>query len=367
MTVTSASVAELWSLETLGIRDPTDVKTRKEREIEVQNHFEQTVKRNSGGRYSVNIPWIDGRMEISTNRDVAFRRLESTTRKLNSLGKFEDYSAIFQAWEEEGIISRVETEIEKRPGRIHYLPHRAVLKPESKTTPVRPVFDASCKVGRTPSLNDCLEKGPNLLELIPSILMRFRMGRIGVTSDIRKAFLIIELNEEDRDSVRFLWWDDPMKKSLTEFRHNRVVFGMNYSPFLLGAVMNRHLDRAEPQHPELVPKLKSSLYVDNCVLPLNTGEEYGRFKTVATELMAGAQMELRQWEHTGDQTAERMTSVLGLKWDKSDDALLCVSVPIEMPVKITKRIILSQLHQIFDPLGFLSPVLLIPKLLLQEA
>jgi len=45
----------------------------------------------------------------------------------------------------------------------YYLPHRAVFKPDSQTTPVRPVFDASCKTNRKPSLNELLEKGPNLI------------------------------------------------------------------------------------------------------------------------------------------------------------------------------------------------------------
>ena len=34
-------------------------------------------------------------------------------------------------------------------------------------TKVRPVFDASCRGKNAPLLNDCLQKGPNLLEHIP--------------------------------------------------------------------------------------------------------------------------------------------------------------------------------------------------------
>lgn len=52
-------------------------------------------------------------------------------------------------------------------------------------------------------MNVCIEKGPNLVELIPSILNRFRVGKITdsrkVVEDIRKAFLQIFLNEKDKD------------------------------------------------------------------------------------------------------------------------------------------------------------------------
>src|SRR5438132_3738692 len=53
--------------------------------------------------------------------------------------------------------------------RGYYLRHRPVIKEESRRTKVRPVFDASAHRKHEPSLNDCLEKGPNLLELIPDI------------------------------------------------------------------------------------------------------------------------------------------------------------------------------------------------------
>ena len=87
------------------------------------------------------------------------------------------------------------------------IPHRAVFKPESKTTPVRPVFDASCQTGRAPSLNQCMETEPNLLQIIPPILLGFQEEQIGVIADIRKTFKMIEVKEQDCDFLWFLWWD----------------------------------------------------------------------------------------------------------------------------------------------------------------
>lgn len=63
------------------------------------------------------------------------------------------------------------------------------------TTKIRPVFAASSKAKGCLSLNYCLEKRPNLIEQIPPILMRFSENKIGVTSDIEKAFLQISLDE----------------------------------------------------------------------------------------------------------------------------------------------------------------------------
>lgn len=125
------------------------------------------------------------------------RRLDSTIKKLKADGIKEAYDQVLKDWITEGIIEVVPQS--ERNNSAHYLPHRAVIK-ESSTTPIRPVFDASAKEKNMPSLNQCLETGINLIKTIPSILLKFRKEKIGVVSDIRKAFPQIGLNKKDRFS-----------------------------------------------------------------------------------------------------------------------------------------------------------------------
>ncbi|GFY24035.1 integrase_H2C2 domain-containing protein [Trichonephila clavipes] len=134
-----------------------------------------------------------------------FDQVQSEIRSLKSLGinsetyekvgKSSDYEEVFNEWENEDIIEKVEShqEIDEE----HYLPHRPVFK-ENSTTKVRPVFDGSAKEKNSPSINDCLEKGPNLIELIPSLINRFRFGKFGVIADIKKAFLQIGVNSKEK-------------------------------------------------------------------------------------------------------------------------------------------------------------------------
>ena len=160
------------------------------------------------------------------------------------------------------------------------------------------MFDASYKKGRSPSLNELLEKGPNLLELLPTILLRFRENRIGVTADIRKAFQMIEVDVIDRDFLRFLWWEDLATRKLKAYRHKRVAFGVNCSPFLLAAVIELHLKSVGGEQAALAGKLLNSLYVDNRATSVEPSEEYEQFKRQATEIMSEAKMHLRNWECT---------------------------------------------------------------------
>ncbi|GFW78124.1 uncharacterized protein TNCV_135941 [Trichonephila clavipes] len=127
--------------------------------------------------------------------------LQVTTHKLKKENLFKEYGDVFKEWKPEGIIKEVPKEELKSVS--HYLPHRHVVKPDS-TTKFRPVFNASSKQRGTVSLKDCLEKGFNLIELIPSMLARFRLYIFGVSADIRKVFLQISLYQQDRNFLRFL-------------------------------------------------------------------------------------------------------------------------------------------------------------------
>ena len=94
-----------------------------------------------------------------------------------------------------------------------------------------------------PSLNEFFKAGPCLLPEILDILVRFRAYKYGLTSDIKAAFLNIREVEEDRDLLRFLWIAniEENESDVTVKRFTSVVFGLNCSPFLLGATIKDHM------------------------------------------------------------------------------------------------------------------------------
>ncbi|UYV76227.1 hypothetical protein LAZ67_13003093 [Cordylochernes scorpioides] len=361
MTISESSITNLWNLDVLGIMDPIEVNQRDQRDALARRHFLKTVQHSVSGRYVVSLPWTVEKAKIADNRE--------TTKKLISLNLYEDYDDIFRGWLDDGIIEKVPAE--QHDAEAFYLPHRPVVKLSSGTTPIRPVFDASSKVYRSPSLNDCLEKGPNLIEMIPNLMLRFRNGKFGVVADIKKAFLQIEVNERDRDYLRFLWYSQNGEKTEV-FRHRRVVFGVNCSPFILGAVIEYHLSNVRPEHKPLAQRLQKSFYVENLVTSVNSFEELKDLKLAATSIMENSRMELSRWEHSLDVASDtypferaEISKVLGICWDKREDCFSC-EIPVAIPPKITKRSILSCLAQIYDPIGFLSPILIKPKIILQK-
>lgn len=374
MLVNDMNVSNLWKLDLLGITDPTETKTKTVIEQETDRFFQETLKMDAEGRYEVKLPWKESHPDISTNHEIAAKRLESTIKKLEKDGFYKEYDEVLQEWVQEGVIEQVP---QHELGNVkHYLPHRHVVK-ESSTTKVRPVFDASAHVQREPSLNDCLEKGCNMIEKIPPLLLRFRLKQIGVVADIRRAFLQISVCPDDRNYLCFLWKDQSGKTVV--FRHRRVVFGVVCSPYQLNAVIHHHLNK-ELEKSQLggskyskntIETLMNSFYVDNTVTSLHDENTLNTFITEAKALMAEGKFDLRGWESTDlslEPSVEKpLTNVLGLLWDSKQDTLQVNGDTFKpLPSKITKRSILSVAHTVYDPIGFTCPVMLTPKLILRE-
>lgn len=365
------SVPDFWNLEILGIQDPVHIQSKQEKEAEVLSSFKESVCRNEENRYEVQLPWKDGHDDLLDNREIAVRRLESATNKLAKCGKFQDYDNILQEWLQAGIIEPAPSS-SCNSNNTHYLPHRAVSKETSLTTKLRPVFDASAKDKNGMSLNAGLEKGMNFIDKIPDLLIGFRKGAIGVSADIAKAFLQISIFPDDRDYLRFLWWNDYEQREIIEYRHCRVVFGLTSSPFLLSATIQHHLEQINSEYKNTADILSSSFYVDNLITSQDSEEATLNFIEEAKSIMQDAKFDLRQWVTSPlkiNETEKRVVSVLGIMWDTATDELFCNSQALPQPSqigKLNKRNILSLTQRIFDPVGILCPITIVPRLILQE-
>ncbi|GFX64357.1 integrase catalytic domain-containing protein [Trichonephila clavipes] len=259
------------------LSDPSEQKTKEELHKASMEHFLRTVKVDKEERFFVSLPWLDNHLPLPDNFNLAFKGLQVTTHKLKKETCLSNMGDVFKEWKREGIIEEVPKEELK--SFSHYLPHRYVVKPDS-TTKIRPVFNASSKQKGAVSLNDSLEKGLNLIELIPSI-------------------------EEGE---------------LIHYRQCRVVFGVSSSPFLLGSTIQYYLEKkleakqGRGKYPEcIVQNLMSSFYVDNCLASVQNQSELDRFIDVATEIMAERKFDLRGWEHSNpSDPIASLTNVLGM-------------------------------------------------------
>jgi len=155
-----------------------------------------------------------------------------------------------------------------------YLPHRGVVRLDRETTKLRIVHDASAKSERGLSLNDALEKGPDLLPLLWRILLRFRVGKVGVVGDLEKAFLQVSLREEDRNVCCFLWLK--VQGEIEGYRYKKVFFGAKSSQFLLQVVLKQHLESFISES-EMASQHLRNLYMDDPVNSMENTEKAREF------------------------------------------------------------------------------------------
>ena len=120
-------------------------------------------------------------------------------------------------------------------GREFYIPHKPVIRESAESTKLRIVFHASAKANeKSPSLNDCLETGPALQNLLWDVLVRNRLKPIALVGDLKQAFLQVRIWMEDRDALRFHWLKNKATFEVEVLRFTRALVGLVQSPFLLG-------------------------------------------------------------------------------------------------------------------------------------
>ena len=153
-----------------------------------------------------------------------------------------------------------------------------------------------------------------------------------------------------------------------------MPFGVISSPFLLGATILCHLKKKET---EVAKKIERDIYMDNVITGENSTNKAVAFYHEAKLIFQNVSMNLREWTLNSedflsnipqiDRVKEKNVKILGMCWNTSSDSLTITGLPtIQLKVTITKRDVLSRIAAIFDPLGYLCPVIIKAKIFMQQ-
>ena len=355
------------------------------------------------GRYWVNYPFKLDHPPLRSNYRVSLRRLHGSCRRMTNDSKLrEHYTAVMAEQEANGIIEPVPVpkDDDACNERMYYMPHHPVIREDKTTSKVRIVYDCSSKEEGA-SLNECLQTGTCLFADLLGVLVRFRCHPIGMTADIKQAFLQIGVKEESRDLTRFLWVQNPADMRTViprEMRFTRVIFGGVSSMAILDNVNRHHLDACEDRYPTTVPLLRNSLYCDDFDGGAKDVETGFNVYSEVKEVYKDAGMDMRKWVTSNKELSARINElesiaegtdltddtptyasmrlnpdekapvkVLGIPWDTDTDEL-CLTLDSlkDYPVgRISKKVLLSGATKPFDPIGILAPVILPLRILFQ--
>ncbi len=282
------TIEKFWNTESIGIKEP---------DPDNEESFMTNVSYKND-RYEITLPWKEERP--SDHYNLSYNRVKSLQQRLlNDHDLLMEYDQIIKDQLDTGIIEKIPPEEINRSTNVHYMPHHGVVRKDKQTTKLRVVYDGSATPGDGElSINDCFHPGPNHIPKLLDVLVKFRYHPVALSADIEKAFLMISINENDRDMLRFLWFEEPPNPNseIIHLRFTRLVFGLRPSPAILNSTIREHLNKYKDVYPDIMQHVEDSLYVDDLVSGAENDDKGFELYKTAKKVMAEGSFNLRKWQ-----------------------------------------------------------------------
>ena len=370
-----------WEVEERGSGSPS----LSHEERSVVDHFRDTHQRDQAGRFVVQLPRRQDTKPFGESRSTAVQRFLSLERSLISRGQHEEFSGVIEEYFDMDHAELVpNSDLEKPCEQVFYMPMHAVVKASSTTTKVRAVFDASAKSASGVSLNDQLLVGPTVHVALVDVLLRFRLHRIALATDVSRMYRAILLPDSERDLHRFVWRRNPTDP-LKDFRMTRLTFGVSASSFAANmAVKQNAIDFAE-EFPLAASAVHASFYVDDGLVGADSAEEATRLQQQLQELFSRGGFLLRKWKssapdvprelppHLLDESPSQalpdpdgFSKALGVEWSTNLDCFRLTVAHLSPKEVLSKRALISDVARTYDVLGWYAPAIITLKILFQR-
>lgn len=215
-----------------------------------------------------------------------------------------------------------------------------------------------------------------------SILLNWRNYQYVFIADIIAMYRQILMDPVNRQ-YQLIFWRYPGEPEIKIYELNTITFGTSSAPFQAQRVILQLIKDEGQNYPLAVSVLENDRYIDDVMSGDEEIDQAIEKRNQVTQCLQTAGFVLRKWasncfeiikdlnpENHGlalekPFDVEGEIKVLGLKWKPHLDSF---EFHTNVPEKgePTKRNILSLIARLYDPLGWLSPVIVIPKILIQE-
>lgn len=374
-------MAKFWEIEEISTE-----KTVSEEDKLCEKIYQRTTIRRSDGRYVVDLPFKTApplHLSVHSNRYVA---LTQYLRNEKSLSKKSDlklmYDDVIQEYLTLGHMEQVDAP-NKDSEDYFYLPHHGIFRPESATTKLRVVFNASCPSVNGKSLNDFLYVGPVLQKDIISLILNWRLYKYVFNADVSNMYRQILINPKHAPYQRILFRTST-DEEIKDFQLRTVTFGVNCAPYLALRTLLQLADDEANRFPLGAKILRENMYVDDALVGTHTVPECIEARKQLADILMSAGFELRKWTSNSKEILsglprdhllncdflnfddKSIAKTLGIRWNAISDSFYFVTEKIQNKNAFTKREVLSVIARLFDPLGWLAPVVINAKVLMQQ-
>lgn len=349
--------------------------------------YKRTTKRNEDGRYIVSLPFkveSTDKINLGQSKNSAMAQYFRNEGRLIRNPKLkEEYDKVVQEYCTLGHMSPITPSKSSNLSLHYYLPHHAVIKPESITTKLRVVFNASSPTSNGQSLNDVLHSGPVLQNDLTLLILKWRFFRYVFNCDLQKMYRQILVCPEHRPFQRILYRTNPTAP-LQDFELNTVTFGINCAPYLAIRTLMQLADDIQQKYPLASHILREYMYVDDVLAGAHNIETAVSARNELIRALESAGFSARKWtansrsilanlplDHLLSEdflTLEDNSSAktLGIRWNARSDCFYFAMAPFQNSTVYTKRAVISIIAKLFDPAGWLAPIVVVAKIIMQR-
>ncbi|XP_048511951.1 uncharacterized protein LOC125501095 [Athalia rosae] len=326
-------------------------------EAECEAHFIATHSRDSSGRYIVRLPFKSNAPPLGYSKGIAQRSLSRLLHRIVHQPNLHHlYTEFPTEYESRGHMEKVQSPTASAD--VYHLPHHGVMR----NNKIRVVFYGSSKTTSGYPLNELLHVGPKTQNDTFDVLLYVRRHRLIFTTDVEKLFRQILVHPDDRKFQRILWIDDHSQTQ--EFELSTVTYGTTSAPYLSGHTLRQLL--LDEGHDFLLaaePFEKGS-YVDDISGGADDLDPLNTIANQVEEMYLRGCFPLAKW-NSNHPDFFKLNLPHQPAWQCAPD-LLKFTGQYTQRAAITKRTILSETAQLFDPLGLISPVIVRAKILMQD-
>ena len=371
--------------------------SRRRTAVSLQESMEQEIIEKSvrldvdGRKVRVNLPFNKDPTEDLTKRHKGNSSRTQAVQVYRTQCKKSDIvkdgiRKVHKELVERGFMSRLEDISQEKQKIIseapflHFYSWRVVYKEDSLSTPVRLVVDPTMS-----GLNLLLAKGENRLGSIMDILIRTISQPFSWTSDISKLYNQLHLENNALPYSLFLY-DESMDENVQPqvWVMNVAWYGVTSTGAQAGEALVRIAELRGDHFPEAAKCVKNDRYVDDLSPGAQTRRETDLQAAQTAEMLGEFGLELKFVQHSGEKACEKASidgksiKLLGYKWTTEEDTIQLgfgelnlnkrvrgARKPNELPVttrkdaekllssvKITRRVAVAKVAEIYDPLGW---------------
>ena len=354
---------------------------------------------SEGQQWISDYPWIRDPNELPNNYTQARYHMNSLERHLMRCGLLHIYNKAIADMRTRGVARKIgSTELATHDGPVFYIPHHGVKKPDSDD--IRVVMNSSISfMGHV--LNEYWAKGPDVINSLVGVILKFRAELYAFAGDISKMYNAVKTTPLVQHTHRILWQDGDTTREPDQYALTTVTFGDKPGGSIATVAMRKTAEMSETTHPRESDIIQNESYVDDILSSVSEESEVLNLTTGIDAVLKKGNFIVKHWVTNADLSefpeskkgnillSTSPEKRLGIWWCTDTDKLFfkiklnfskknqngeftSSDLTLEdfdelFPLFLTLRIVLSQVSKLFDPLGFLIPLLLLAKILLRKS